>query len=90
MENYLFGLDKKEMDGLNHYVLEAKIFVFYSWIGGESTEGMIGRFHKAIMRVINIEKQNCNGEVSRERFTQKWGKFTEIYDFRGPDAFIYI
>ena len=100
MEEYLFGVSGTDYDGINHYLLEAKIF-FYNWqveraiaedeqnrIDNEETESKLTRFHCFVRRVIKTEKGIALGShcpKKLENFYQKWGNFGEVYQIYGPD-----
>ena len=65
MEELLFGIKEVDSEGTNHYLLEAKIFLFYNWvvrdlvIGEEDEENLrdkIIRFHSKVWRIIKSEK----------------------------------
>ena len=101
MEEYLFGVSCTECDGINHYLLEAKMFIFYNWIveretaenaenrvDNEETESKMTRFHCIVRRVIKTEKHIALGShcpKKLENFYQKWGNFGEVYQIYGPD-----
>ena len=55
MIEFLFGLDEADSEGINHYFLEAKMFIFYSW-EEENVDNIISRFHSTVRRVIKTEK----------------------------------
>ena len=69
MLEYLFGLDVADSEGINHYLLEAKLFIFYNWkekVGRgeeeqeaedtETTQAKVTRFHCKVRQVIKSEK----------------------------------
>ena len=86
MTEFLFGIDGEV--GANHFWLELKLFLFYNWKGNENTATMISRFKNKLLKVIFLEKQMARGEQTYHIFVNKWEKFTEIYDFRGPDCVV--
>ena len=98
MEEFLFGINEVDSVGTNHYLLEAKIFVFYNWvvrdleIGEEDEENWrdkIIRFHSKVWRIIKSEKHIATDYFctagNRENFYNKWGPFGEIYQIFGPE-----
>ena len=89
MEEYLFGLFGADVDGINHFLIETKLFVFYSWKENEPPEARLARFYSIVRRVIMTEKKLAKTSIKYDIFAEKWKFFTEIYDFRGPDDLLF-
>ena len=88
---YIFGFTTNESytDGLNHCILEFKIYTFYSYKENLTTEGMFGIFLNILERLVIKEKQIALTKNKLENFTQKWSDFRMgLYDFMGPDPLI--
>ena len=81
MKQYLFGLSKGDNDGANQYLLEAKMFIFYSW--PEEAENLaitLTRFHCRVRRVIKVEKKialsdYCTNDSKEKFFGHKGNVF---------------
>ena len=86
MTEFLFGMEGDV--GVNHFWLEIKLFLFYDWKGDENPVTMISRFKNKLVKLIILEKQMARGEQAYDMFVNKWEKFTDIYDFRGPDYIV--
>ena len=89
MEEYLCGLFGADVDGINHFLIETKLFVFYSWKENEPPEARLARFYSIVRRVIMTEKKLAKTSIKYDIFAEKWKFFTEIYDFRGPDDLLF-
>ena len=86
MHEYLFGIEGNSWVGLNQYLLEAKMFIFYSWKPDEHIDISLKRFHCQVRRVIKTEKFIMSSQnKDRDRFTDKWEHFGNIYQIFGPD-----
>ena len=90
MVDYLFGIDDFNCEGLNHFLLEAKIFIFYSYMENESTEINVTHFYAHIKKLIITEKTIALKSSKYDQFAEKWAPFIEIYNFHGPDAFGFL
>ena len=90
VEDYLFGIEEVGCEGLNHFLLELKIFIFYDFVENEGLQLTIDRFYNKIRRLIIKEKHIARGEIRYERFVEKWQNYTQVYDFRGPDLLTII
>ena len=85
MEEYLFGINWVEGDGINHFLIETKLFIFYSWKENELLEARLEHLYSIVRGVIKTEKKLATSPLKYDIFVEKWKFFTEIYDFRGPD-----
>ena len=85
---YIFGFENNL--ALNHILLELKKELFYNWDGDAAPNLFLERFIAKIRKVMIIEKQAINSAKTFEYYAEKWAKFTNIYDFRGPDLNILI
>ena len=85
MNNYLFGFHERKFRGLNHVLLELKKSIFYDWESNMDAGGFCEKFKSNIKRLIVKEKILMCIRNEYEKFDEKWGYFTTIYDFRGPD-----
>ena len=85
MIDYLFGFPSKKCGGLNHVLLELKKSLFYSLESNMDAGLFCEKLKCNIKRLIVKEKIVMGTKNEYEKFNQKWGKFTSIYDFRGPD-----
>ena len=85
MEEYLFGINWVEGDGINHFLIETKLFIFYSWKENELLEARLEHLYSILRGVIKTVKKLANSPLKYDIFVEKWKFFTEIYDFRGPD-----
>ena len=87
--DYIFGYNKsvKFADGLNHCLLELKIFIFYNSVnwGEENIQLTLKRFIRLLSRLMIKEKLLSIRNNKYELFIEKWDSFSGIYDFRGPD-----
>ena len=90
MEEFLFGIGGGGDEGLNLFLLECKIFLFYDYKVTDSTKRNIDRFYHNIRKLIMKEKKIARGKTGYERFVNKWSHFTTIYDFRGPDPAMFV
>ena len=88
MEEFLFGMGGEGDQGLNLFLLECKIFLFYNHKETDSTQRNVDRFYHNVRKLILKEKKIVRGKTGYERFANKWSNFTQIYDFRGPDPTI--
>ena len=94
MIEYLFGSNRraKFVEGLNHILLEFKIFIFYNsadW-ENENAESTLKRFICILKRLMVKEKLIAIRKNKYEIFIEKWDRFSGIYDFRGPDIEMII
>ena len=68
-------------------MLEAKMFIFYSW-EEENVENTISKFHSIVRWLIKTEKHLASNISSSTTacgfFYQKWEKFGEVYQIFGP------
>ena len=90
MKNYLFGFQGNKFSGLNHVLLELKKFIFYNWEENVRVEQLFERFKRRIMHMLIKEKNIALSVDKFDTFMIKWEKFTEIYDFLGPDCQIIV
>ena len=88
MIDYLFGVQGRENDGLNHILLELKKFIFYDWNPEYSIESLCELFIIRIIKLIIKEKNIYLKNNNTDLFFMKWNDFKFIYDFRGPDKLI--
>ena len=92
MVEYLFGLDEEDSEGINHYLLEAKIFIFYNWRekvrqadeeqeaeDTETTQAKLVRFHCRVRRVIKTEKQIATNIYGNEKRRESFYKKWEKF-----------
>ena len=86
MVNYLFGFQGTEFRGLNHILLEFKKHIFYSWVEDASVLSFFEEFRRQIQYIIVKEKQIALNSEKFATLASKWEKFTEFYDFFGPDC----
>ena len=89
MIDYIFGFARatKFSDGLNHCLLELKIFIFYNskdW-GEQNVQVILKRFIHMLARLMVKEKLLAIRNNKYELFVEKWDYFSAVYDFRGPD-----
>ena len=59
-----------------------KKFIFYNWKENVSVVALFEGFKEKIKK----EKQIALSRSNFESFEEKWQKFCDIYDFRGPDC----
>ena len=86
MVNYLFGFQGTEFRGLNHILLEFKNIYF---IPGKRMPQLLvffEEFRRKIQYIIVKEKQIALNSEKFATLASKWEKFTEFYDFFGPDC----
>ena len=83
MNIYLFG--KKDEPGLNHVLLEFKKHLFYNWHQDTSPALFCEQVLNIVRKLIIKEKQIFIAENKLPEFSSKWKKFSDIYDFYGPD-----
>ena len=86
MINYLFGFQGTKFQGLNHILLEFKKHIFYSWEEDASVIIFFEEFRRKIQHIIVKEKQIALNSDNFATLAAKWEKFTEFYDFFGPDC----
>ena len=91
MTEYLFGNPGKDNTGVNHYLLQAKMFLFYEWSmeghRDEPVHDKITRFHCKVRKTIIVEKDFAIKNSKWETFLEKWQNFEDIYVLLGPDNF---
>ena len=86
--DFLFGFMGNKR-GLNHVLLELKIFIFYQIHSTiiPNLELLKERFFQKVRNTIKLEKKIAIGLSRWDDFEEKWEKFLSFYDFRGPDMF---
>ena len=90
VEEFLFGTDGLGVQGVNHFILECKIFLFYDYEWKDPVNVNVDKFYRSIKRTIIKEKEIARGKTRYDKFENKWKNFTSIYDFRGPDPQMYV
>ena len=87
MIDYLFGIDiiNEFSLGLNHCLLELKIFTFYNSGEGDDIKNLLPSFIKILGRLMVKEKNLAIQMNKYDEFACKWHSFSGLYDFRGPD-----
>ena len=88
VEEFLFGIGAGGQEGLNLFLIECKLFLFYDYKVADSVKCNTDRFYHKVRKLILKEKHIARGKTGYERFVNKWSNFTPIYDFRGPDPTI--
>ena len=83
---YIFGF--KNNPALNHIFLELKKEIFYNFDKNISVSNFFDSFLQKIRNIMIKEKQSLKNQEMLNKYAVKWGNFTEIYDFRGPDQSI--
>ena len=89
VENYLFGFIGLKREGINHILLELKKQVFYNWCAEIGPDDFCDQLKRKVKALIVKEKMIALSNDRITAFTQKWEKYTAIYDFRGPDMQLY-
>ena len=84
MKNYVFGFQGQEYLGLNQIILQLKKEIFYNWRENVSVVTFFGNVKPKIVHIIVKEKQIALSRDKFDNFEEKWQKFCDIYDFRGP------
>ena len=83
LKTYIFGI--RNANGLNHVFLELKKDIFYNWNPDVSVATFCERFLLKLRKVIIKEKHIMTARGKFDTFSDKWMKFSHIYDFLGPD-----
>ena len=84
-DNYLFGFNGSNREGINHTLLELKKHIFYDWNVEIEVIAFCELFKSKIRSLIIKEKNIAQSNNQLVNFYSKWDNFTPIYDFRGPD-----
>ena len=85
-KQYIFGF--KNNAALNHIIIELKKEIFYNWANYADLEIFLERFVAKVRKIMIVEKECIKSDQNFNQYCKKWEKFTDIYDFRGPDPSI--
>ena len=83
---YIFGF--KNNPALNQIMIELKKELFYNWDNYADLDMFLERFVAKVQKIMIIEKKCIKSEENFQLYCNKWEKFEDIYDFRGPDPSI--
>ena len=84
IEKYLFGFSKHA--ALNQILLELKKMIFYSWDPAIQIDLFLDIFVSKIRKLMIMEKHISITFKSLDRYSAKWEKYKNIYDFNGPNV----
>ena len=84
---FIFGF--KNNAALNQIIIELKKELFYNWDIYADLDIFLEIFVAKVRKIMIIEKNCIKSETNFKQYCNKWEKFIDIYDFRGPDPSIY-
>ena len=68
--------------------MSSKDNFFYNWDSNVDVGIFLERFVAKIREIMIKEKQCIKTDKMFNQYSKKWGEFSVIYDFRGPDPSI--
>ena len=71
MREYLFGLNEANNEGINHILIELKMFLFYTFDYNDTVEQATKRFFGIVRRDITKEKSLAHNSTKYDSFVEK-------------------